>query len=471
MKKKQVLLGSMLLSSLLCAQVALAADKIDLKLSEAIERALRTEPRIGIAGGSLESAKGGLRAAQGDAGLGISFSYKFSRGGVSKPKTLDSEINNNNGSTVTAKLPVYSSGVISGNIDRQTGNMRATEYEFDQTLQTIRLDTTNAYYNVLATRDIVRLSQESVARLQAHLDNVTAQFAVGTVAKVDVLRSQVELANAEQDLIKNQNSFDIAVIKLLNLVGLPLDTELALQEELSYQSYAVELSECLQYALNSRPDLYKAAHMVESAKGGLQAARGGYGPQVSAFVSNDWSGESFPGNSSSKWTVGLNLSMNILDSGVTAGRVDQAQGTLTSQLESQRQAIINANLEVRSAYLGMRESEKRIGTAEVAITQAEEDYRIAQMRYQAGVGTNVDVLDSQVALTTAQNNYVSALYSYTTSKAALDKAMGIPTGYELEHKYDKQNKLNIAQIVTDKNSIVDQHRQDVAINSAASVNS
>lgn len=444
MNKKKILLGSMFLGSLIFTQAAFASDKIELNLGDTIERALKTEPRIGMAVGSLESAKGGLRTAQGANGLSVGFSYRYSRGGVSKPKSVDPSISNNNGSSVTASLPIYTSGVNSGNIDKQTGNLRASEYDFDQTLQTVRLDATNAYYNVLATRDVVKLSQASVERLQAHLNNVVAQYEVGTVAQVDVLRSKVELANAQQDLIKNQNNYDVAVIKLLNIVGLPLDSELTLKEELSYQTYTQQLDECLSYAMRSRPDLYKAAHLVESAKGGLQAARGGYGPQISAFASNDWSGESFPGSTSSKWTVGFSLNMNVLDSGVTAGRVDQAGGALSSQLESQRQTVLNAGLEVRSAYLGLREAEKRIDTTSVAVSQAEEDYRIAQLRYQSGVGTNVDVLDSQVSLTTAQNNYVNALYSYNTSKAALDKAMGIPTGYELDHKYDAKGRLQMA---------------------------
>lgn len=459
MNKKKLLLGSMILGSLLIGQIAFAAEKVELSLADAIERALKTEPRIGMAGGSLETAKGGMRSAQGAAGVNVGLSYNFARGGSNKDVSspfygTNGGVQNANTNTVKASIPVFTSGKISGTIDKQTGTFRATEYSYDQTLQTVRLDATTAYYNVLAYRDVVNLNKESVERLKAHLANVVAQFEVGTVARVDVLRSQVELANAEQTLIKSQNDLDVAVIKLLNIVGLPLDTDLNLKEELKYQSYSQTLEDCLSYAMTSRPDLYQAAHQVKGAKGGLQAARAGYGPQISAFVSNAWAAESFPGTAGkSDWTIGASMNLNILDSGVTAGQVDQARGTLTSQLEQQRQTILNANLEVRSAYLGLRESEKRIGTAEVAVSQAEEDYKIAQLRYQAGVGTNVDVLDSQVALTTAQNNYVSALYSYNTSKASLDKAMGIPTGYELKHKYDAKSKLNLtgSQPVVDTN--------------------
>ena len=74
----------------------------------------------------------------------------------------------------------------------------------------------------------------------------------------------------------------------------------------------------------------------------------------------------------------------------------------------------------------MQEAEKRIDTTKVAVVQAEEDYKIAQVRYSAGVGTNLDVMDSQVALTQAKTNYIQALYDYNTSKAKLEKAMGIP---------------------------------------------
>ena len=83
-------------------------------------------------------------------------------------------------------------------------------------------------------------------------------------------------------------------------------------------------------------------------------------------------------------------------------------------------------LEVQSSYLNLREAEKRIETARVAVDKAEEDFKIAQIRYSAGVGTNLDVLDSQVALTQANNNFVQALYDYNTSKVKLEGSMGLP---------------------------------------------
>ena len=95
---------------------------------------------------------------------------------------------------------------------------------------------------------------------------------------------------------------------------------------------------------------------------------------------------------------------------------------VTPHIEQVQDAV---ELEVRTDYLGMREAEKRISTTQVAVAQAEEDYHIAVVRYQAGVGTNIDVMDAQVALTEAKTNYVKALYDYNTSKAALNTSMGV----------------------------------------------
>ena len=118
--------------------------------------------------------------------------------------------------------------------------------------------------------------------------------------------------------------------------------------------------------------------------------------------------------------------MNVWDYGVTAAKVAAAKANVVNAEETYRQTTDNVQLEVRTYYLSLREAEKRISTTSVAIAEAEEAYKIALVRYQAGVGTNTDVIDAQVSLTTAKNNYIQALYDYNTSHAKLEKAMGVP---------------------------------------------
>ena len=202
-------------------------------------------------------------------------------------------------------------------------------------------------------------------------------------------------------------------------------TTLKLKDSLQYVPYDNDMAYCLAYSEQHRPELKQAEYGVDAAEAALVVARSGHMPKVYASASNSWASESWPGDDNEEWQGGVTASMNIFDSGVTWSKIHAAQEALVQAKESQRQIKDNVELEVRTDYLSMREAEKRITTAQVAVASAEEDYHIAVVRYQAGVGTNIDVMDAQEALTQAKTNYYQALYNYNTSKAALNTSMGV----------------------------------------------
>jgi outer membrane protein TolC len=292
---------------------------------------------------------------------------------------------------------------------------------------------------VLQADDMQVLSKESVVRLEEHLKNVKAQYDVGVVAKVDVLRSEVELANAQQNLIKAENAYDLAEANFNKIIGLPLETNLFLEDTLSYVPYDKDLNYCLEYASKNRPELEQAKQGVQAARGQVRAARSGYQPQISAFASQNWDTKDghWAADEESTWSAGVNVSLTIFDTGVTRSKAHAAEAKYFSAEETYRDTIDAVMLDVRSQYLNLREAEKRISTTEVAVSQAEEDYRIAQLRYQAGVGTNTDVLDAQVALTNAQTNYLQSVYDYNISKTNLENAIGVPMQFPHEVKVEK----------------------------------
>ena len=117
---------------------------------------------------------------------------------------------------------------------------------------------------------------------------------------------------------------------------------------------------------------------------------------------------------------------------MTKAQVKQAEAALYKAQENAQYVREGIQLEVHQAYLSLLAAEKNIKTTSVAVNQATEDYQIAQVRYSAGVGTNIDVMDASVALTTAKTNYVQALYDYNVSKAQLDKAMGMPVDLDVQ---------------------------------------
>ncbi|MEG6585092.1 TolC family protein [Dendrosporobacter sp. 1207_IL3150] len=405
---------------LLLNTAAVFAAPVELSLDESIELALKNNPAIKIAQADKEKASWGINEAKSSKQPSVTLKHTSSRAdnGVSA-------VGNDFSNTVNLSLPIYTGGKTEGLIDQAKTNSQSVDLGLEKTKQQIKLDATSGYFNVLQTRNLLEVSKQSVASLKAHLKNVQAQYYVGTVAKSDVLRSEVELANAEQNLIKAQNAYDLAISSLNNVIGLPLDSEIAIKDDLKYTKYNTSLDDSIKYALNNRPDAAQAKLAVDYAKQGVRVANSGNKPTVSFNGNTGWSDKDFPGTEDNTWSLSVAASWNIFDSGATKAKVKQADFGVNKANEQTKQTLDNIQLEVRQAYLNMNEAEKRIDTSQVAVDKAEEDFKIAQVRYGAGVGTNLDVIDAQLALTQAKTNYIQAMYDYNTSKAKLEKAMGV----------------------------------------------
>ena len=437
MKKQQIikraLLGALIISALSVESVFAAT--VDLNLEKAINMALKNNSTVKISNAQLANAKAQVDQAQGARWGSITATHQSARRDVYRSNgsvvtSSAQRVNNDFTNKVAITVPIYTGGQLEGAIKQAKKNYEYYQYGMDSSYQTTKYNATEGYYNVLQASNTVTLSKETVDRLADHLKNTQAQFDVGVVAKADVLRSQVELADAQQTLTKAQNAYDVAIANLDNVVGLSHDTKLNLSEGLEYKGYQNNLENCMTYAMANRPEIHQAEAAVEMAKAAQQIANGGNLPQVALSGSNAWNKDTFPGTDRENWALGVSVSMNVWDYGVTAAKVAAAKANVVKAQETYRQTVDSVQLAVRSDYLGLREAEKRISTSSVAVSQAEEDYRIAVIRYQAGVGTNTDVIDASVALTQAKNNYIQALYDYNTYRALLEQAMGVPVTQE-----------------------------------------
>lgn len=431
-KKAKNVLALTAALSVLCSQSVFAAT-LELDLEETIQRALLTNPSVKIAEYNRKAAKADYSAAKGARGISISLNHSTGRNGYADPQynqqlnIWTKGIGNSHSNSITASLPIFTGGELQGQIGQAKANYRSMLSAEEQAYNEMKETATTGYFNMLNATNMKALRQESVDRLQAHLDNVIAQYNVGIVARADVLRSEVELANAQQNYITASNEYDVAEATLNNIIGTPLNTTLKLKDSLQYVPYDNDMAYCLAYSEQHRPELKQAEYAIDSAEAALVVARSGHMPKVYANASNNWggNGSDWPGDDDENWSVGVTASMNVFDSGVTWSKIHAAQENLAKAKESQRQIKDNVELEVRTDYLNLREAEKRITTTQVAVASAEEDYHIAVVRYQAGVGTNIDVMDAQEALTQAKTNYYQALYNYNTSKAALNTSMGV----------------------------------------------
>ena len=426
--KRFLLLSAALTMAL--GQSAFAGETVALNLDDAMLRAFQTNPTVSIAQYELDSARASYNAARQSRGISITASHQTKRYGNDDAVEVNGNwtkgIGNKHSNGLTASLPIFTGGKLSGQIQKAKANFKYNEIGVQRTYNEMRSTVTSGYFDMLQADNMQKLSAESVTRLEDHLKNVQAQYDVGVVAKADVLRSQVELADAKQDLIKAENQYQLAEASLNRIVGLPMDTNLKLDNILVYTAYDRTMEDCLAYAAEHRPELEQAKQNVEAYKGALKVARSGHMPQVAASASQSWSDTNWPGDENGNWGVGVSVEMNVFDTGVTLSKIHGAEADLKNAEETYRDTVDSVNLDVRNNYLSLREAEKRIGNTKLAVEQADEDYRIAQLRYMSGVGTNTDVLDAQVALTQAKTNYTQALYDYNTSKTALETSIGVP---------------------------------------------
>ena len=428
---QQSVLAVLLLGLLWNTAFAAAPAPTEITLDQAVNMALTSNPTGKIAVFDFEAAKGVLTAARSYRWPTITGTHKDSWTWAGEQANQRNKYDSNYMSdqfsnAVTASWILWSGNKVESQVSQAKLALDSSRWGIAAARQQLKYNATDAYFKFMAARDAVKLAQESVERLDRYLQDVKLQFDVGVVAKVDVLRSEVELAKAKQTLIEAQNTYDLTMANLNNIIGLPLTTELSIKGDMSYEKYGQELAACIDAALRQRPEISQYTDAAKVAQEGVTIARAGYLPTVSAVYQAGWYDNTFAGGNNYNWAAYLSTSWTFLDSGLTAGNIKKAVEGYNKAQEQLKQTVDSVRLDVQSTYLTMKSAEQSIQTSSAAVGLAEEDYKIKVIRYQAGVGTNLDVLDAQVALTTAKNNFLKAMYEYNNYRSKLDKSMGVP---------------------------------------------
>ena len=433
-----------------------AAEVVNITLDETIQRAFENNRTIKESVAEREGAFWGLSEARRQTNPKVTWDLSGQKfGGQQYRDYLYHRSFSNSG---TLSIPIYQGGRLREGRKSARYALSSADLSLENTLQQVRLQSTIYYFNVLQYRNLTTVYEEEVVTLQEHLRNVNAQFRVGTVAKVDVLESQVELANAMQNLVNVQNDYDVAVADLNNYIGLPADTVIRPQDQLTYSKYDLKLGDCTAYALDNRADVAMADYAVKRAESAKKAAKAGWYPSVNASLSKGLTNENLVNKKiTDQWSIGFSASWDVFDGGITRAQVNQAEADLVRAQEVAAQTREQVQLDVQSAFLDLHAAERNIVTTQAAVILGEERYKIAQVRYAAGVGTNLDVMDASRKLTEARSNYFTALYNYNTAKASLDRYMGVPVEIDVVRYVESEQAGNTAA----------QSREDAALTSEA----
>ncbi|MEY4489238.1 MAG: hypothetical protein RIQ79_1746 [Verrucomicrobiota bacterium] len=341
---------------------------------------------------------------------------------------------------LTVRQLVYSGGGVSSALDAARSTRSAALLDLQATVNAVLLDVRVKYADVLLNRARIGVQEQNVALLEEQLATTRNRFEAGSVSQFEVLRSEVALANAKPALIRARNAYRNSIEYLRAALGyqneLPSDLKKIPEfaGELVFAPAAYELESALAAAKSRRPELQRLEQLAKARESGVVSARSGYKPELyltGGYMGRKSSLSNSVSDSLDGWTLGVEGSWALFDGNRTRGKVSQARAQLYQARLGVSEQTLAIEVEVRRALSSLQEAAELAGAAEKVVEQADEALRLSDVRYSNGAATQLDVLETRVALTQARLNRVEANYSHTVALATLRKAIAEADTFQL----------------------------------------
>jgi outer membrane protein TolC len=326
---------------------------------------------------------------------------------------------------VQVSYNLLNGGQVAAQIREAKHQIRFLQLEVEQITEEIDLEATESYYDLQEANQQVEIEQQAVEQANQTLRDAELLQEAGLGTRFDVIRGQVDLANSEQALTQAIATQSIARRQLSESLGLGQQVEVTIADEIEpVEPWELSLEETIVLAYRNRAELEQQLVQREIEEENRRIALSALRPQVSVFASYnvlDILDDDFDG--STGYTIGAQLQWRLFDGGAARARKRQAEIDLELAEVAFEQERNQIRLQVEQAYFGFQANEQNIKTAAAAVQLAEESLRLARLRFQAGVGTQTDVIDAQTELTRARGNLLTAIVNYNNSIASLRRAV------------------------------------------------
>jgi len=332
--------------------------------------------------------------------------------------------------TIEANYSLINGGRRNAQIRAAQEVLRNTQLQVETLSEQTRLDVANAYYDLQQADEQVRIAESAVRNAQQSLRDAEALEQAGLGTRFDTLRAQVQLANQNQLLVTNRALQQVNRRQLAQILSLPQSTNIVAADPVEIAGlWNLTLEESIVRAFQNRAELQQQLAQRNIAEQQRRVEISARRPQVDLFanynvleVFNDGLGLA------DGYAVGARLRWNLFDGGAARARVAQRQSDIDiaeTRFADQRNLI---RFQVEQAFYNLNANFQNIQTARLAVAQAGEALRLARLRFQAGVGTQTEVIDAENDLTEAQGNLVRAVIDYNRSLATLTRSVSnIPT--------------------------------------------
>jgi outer membrane protein len=424
---------------------AVAQEKTPpLTMQEAVRLALERNPEGHIADEALNELKGKITEVRSGAFPQVTFQGYGLR--MRDPSILNSssfdEIRKQFGDAmvpsasnmfnlgINVKQPLYNAGKVRTGLDLAKENLEEKTASREAVRQQLTFKVFQAFNTLLLAQANREIVQETQRQRMKHLEQARVRFKNGVATEIDVLRSEVNVANMEPDLIRAENQVQLARAAINNLIVVDLDMPTQISGCLDYHPWPVSSIEEMQSrTLELRPEIQVEKRQVQEAR--LIARLAGAENKLTVDMEGQWGytvrqPQNLFNNDFSSWNLTVNFKLPLYDSGRKSGLVVQASARLRAAEQRMVQLENNIRLEVKQAYDDMQSSAKAITAARLSVGQAEKVLTLMQANYEYGAATTLDVVDSQTALALARNSQIGATYEYEIAKARLRLASGSP---------------------------------------------
>ena len=425
---------------LLCTSLAGADDAFTLE--EAVRLAIARHQDVGKARAAAEALKGKIREVRSQALPEINLQSNANRwrdpsllnaSGLDKfPEELRSALIpsavNLFDYSVTIKQPLFTQGKVGTALRLASIEAEGALSEIDRAQQDVALGAVKAFYGLLWAERYRTLVAETQEQKKLHASMARTRFQNGVATEVDVLRSEVAVANGAPDLVRADNAIKQARAQLNYYVGRPLDSATRLvgdfQEKVWEQP---DLSELERDALRRRPEIEGLRIAERSADTQLSLARaedrmrldfnGSYG--VMARLPQNLVNPEF-----TRWTAGVNFTLPLFDGFKRSGLVTQAVANQRSARLERDKFEQQVRLAIQQNYDDLQAAAESIAAAKATVGEAEKVLTMMQNNYKYGAATTLDILDAETSVSVARTNLLRGLYDYSVSRANLRWSLG-----------------------------------------------
>jgi len=301
----------------------------------------------------------------------------------------------------------------------------------------VEFEVKRLYYGLLLAYETERIAEDLLNQAQEHYEDVKRKFNEGTSSRFDVLQSKVQVSKVMPELVKAKNNIEIIKAEFKKLLSIDMKNEITLKDNsLAYSYIDVRESEFLIKAYAGNPQMILRLMGIDMNRWSIEYAKSGYYPQVNAnfnYFYRYYDPAKMFQYKHSNWSVGGTVSVPIFDAFSTTSKVNEAKAKYEQARLAKDDVRDQVAVDIKRACLDMNESRTIIDYEKDSIEEAREALKIANIGYDNGVKTNLEVLDSQVSLSQVEKSLMEGIYDYLMARAFLDKTMG--TDFYKEESY------------------------------------